>query len=119
MLSDDGDHQRSDSGWLEALAFGMAAAVVIQMARLASGFPNQEPTWLIRNAGLAVIPFPGWYFARRRGLSLRQTALMTVPLVAVTVVINVYPYAEGASTGTQTVGSTRGGLVRLGSCSLM
>ena len=44
-------------GWLEAFLFGLAAAVALQIARLAAGFPDEEPTWLARNLGLFVLPF--------------------------------------------------------------
>ena len=37
------------SGWLETLAFAVAAAVAIQVARLAADVPEEEPTWLVRN----------------------------------------------------------------------
>ena len=32
------------------LVFAVAAAVAIQVARLAAGFPDEEPTWFVRNA---------------------------------------------------------------------
>ena len=50
VLSGDDEPARASSGWLEALVFAVAAAVAIQVARLAAGFPDEEPTWLARNA---------------------------------------------------------------------
>ena len=35
------------------LVFAAIAVVVIQVARLIAGFPEEAPTWLIRNLGLA------------------------------------------------------------------
>ena len=93
-----GDEQQSDSRWGEALLFAVAAAVTIQVARLATGFPGEESWWLLRNASLLVMPFLAGYFARRRRLTLRQSGLMAVPFVIAAAVINVYPFAEGGST---------------------
>src|ERR671925_1774378 len=36
------------SGWVEAFVFAAAAAVAIQIARLAADFPDGEPTWVAR-----------------------------------------------------------------------
>ena len=58
-------------GWLDALVLAIAAAVAIQVARLAAGFPDDEPTWFERNLGLLVLPFLAAYFARRRQLDAR------------------------------------------------
>ena len=98
VLSGGGEHEHSDSGWPEALAFAVAAAVTVQVARLAAGFPGDEPSWLLRNAGLLVLPFLAGYFVRRRGLRLRPSLLTTAPFVIAAVVVNLYPYGESAST---------------------
>ncbi|HEX2042526.1 MAG TPA: permease prefix domain 1-containing protein [Acidimicrobiales bacterium] len=98
VLSGDGEDQQPDSQWAEALVFAVAAAVTIQVARLAAGFPSEEPSWLLRNASLLVMPFLAGYFARRRRLSLRQSLATAAPFVIAAVVINLYPYREGAST---------------------
>jgi len=97
-FSDGGDRQQSDSGWLEALVFAVAAAVTIQIARLAAGFPDQESSWLLRNASLFVMPFLAGYFARRRRLSLRQSMLTAVPFAIAALVVNLYPFIQGGST---------------------
>src|SRR5918992_1338500 len=62
---------RATGGWFEPLVFAVAAAVAFQIARLAAGFPDDEPNWLFRNAALFVLPFLAGYFARRRGLDTR------------------------------------------------
>ena len=98
VLSGDGEHEQVDSRWPEALGFAVAAGVTIQVARLAAGFPNEEPSWLLRNASLLVIPFLAGYFARRRAVPLRQGLLAAVPFVIAAVVINLYPFREDAST---------------------
>ena len=99
VLADGDDRQHSASRWLEALVFAVAAAVTIQIARLAAGFPEEEPAWLLRNASLFVLPFLGAYFARRRHLSLRPALMAIAPFVVAALVINLYPYSEGAATG--------------------
>lgn len=76
----------------------MAAAIAIQVARLAAGFPSNEASWLVRNASLLVLPFLAGYFARRRRLPLRRSLTAAVPFVIAAVLINLYPYTEGGST---------------------
>ncbi|HEX6300351.1 MAG TPA: permease prefix domain 1-containing protein [Acidimicrobiia bacterium] len=98
VTSDGGEERETDSRWLEAIVFAAAAAVTIQVARLAAGFPGEESSWLLQNASLFVLPFLGGYFARRRGLSMRHSLLTVVPFAIAAVVINLYPYVEGGST---------------------
>lgn len=98
FLSGGGEQQQPDSRWPEALVFAVAAAVTIQVARLAAGFPSEESWWLLRNASLLVMPFLAGYFARRRRLPLLESLLTAAPFVIAAVVINLYPYREGAST---------------------
>ena len=92
LFADDGERTRAAGGWLEPLAFALAAAVAIQLARLAAGFPDEEPTWLGRNLGLFVLPFLAAYFAHRRQLDLRQWLLGALPFAAAAVVVNAYPW---------------------------
>src|SRR5262245_57891352 len=66
VLSGDDEAARASSGWLEAFGFAAAAAVVIQIARLAAGFPDEEPTWFGRNVSPFVLPFLAASFARQR-----------------------------------------------------
>jgi hypothetical protein len=99
LVTSDGEaEQEAGRGWLEALVLAVAAALTVQVARLASGFPVEESPWLLRNASLFVLPFLAGYFARRRRLSIRQCLLTAVPFLIAAVVINVYPYVEGSST---------------------
>jgi hypothetical protein len=98
VLRGDDEPARRSGGWFEALVFALAAAVAIQVARLTAQFPEEEAGWLLRNAGLLVMPFLAGYFARRRRLTLRQSLLAAVPFVIAAVVINLYPYIEGSST---------------------
>jgi hypothetical protein len=84
--------------WFEALAFAFAAAVTMQLARLAAHFPEEEAGWLLRNIGLFVLPFLAGYFARRRQLDTRRWVFTAAPLVVVALVVNLYPYPPGSAT---------------------
>src|ERR671925_447425 len=95
VLSGDDEPARTFSGWFEPLVFAVAAAVVIQVARLAAGFPDEEPSWLGRNISLFVLPFLAAYFAGRRQLDLRRWALTAAPFVLAALVVNLYPYMGG------------------------
>ncbi|HEV2754394.1 MAG TPA: permease prefix domain 1-containing protein [Actinomycetota bacterium] len=98
VLSDEDEPARSASGWLEAFGFAAAAAVAIQAARLAAGFPGDETGWLPRNVALFVLPFLAGYFARRRGLDARGWALTVLPFALLALVVNVYPYDASSAT---------------------
>jgi hypothetical protein len=89
---------RPAGGLTEALAFAVAAAVTIHVARLAAGFPGEGSDWLLRNATLLVFPFLAGFFVRRRRLGLRQSLLTAAPFVVAAVLINLYPYQDGSST---------------------
>ena len=98
ILRDDDEPARAASGWFETLVFAVAAAVVVQVARLAAGFPDEEPTWLARNASLFVLPFLAGYFARRRELDGRGWVLTAAPFVLAALVVNLYPYDADSAT---------------------
>ena len=74
VLAGDDGPARAATGWLAAFAFAAAAAVTIQIARLAADFPDEEPTWFARNLSLFVLPFLAAYFARERQLDARAWA---------------------------------------------
>lgn len=100
VLSGDDGEEAAASRWLEVLLFAVAAAVTVQVARLVAGFPDEEPAWLFRNAGLLVIPFLAGWFARRRGLPRRHSLVTAAVFLAAAVVVNVYPYGrDGATEG--------------------
>ena len=98
VLRDHDEPTRETSGVFEALLFAVAAAVAIQIARIAAQFPEEQAGWLLRNVSLFVLPFLTGYFARRRRLSLRQSLLTAAPFVIAAVVINLYPFVEGSAT---------------------
>jgi len=99
LAGGDADDARPSGAMTTALAFAVAAAVTVQLARLAAGFPGEESWWLVRNASLLVLPYLAGYFALRRGLSSRQWLITAVPVVLAAAVINLYPVGEETSTG--------------------
>ena len=98
LLASDDDPAGASSGWLEAFVFAAAAAVAIQVARLAAGFPDDEPTWFARDLGLVVLPFLAAYFARGRELNVRRWVLTAMPFVLAALVVNLYPYDADSDT---------------------
>jgi hypothetical protein len=89
---------RTASGWVEAFLFAAAAAVAIQVARLASGFPDDEPTWFARNLSLFVLPFLAAYFARLREIDSRGWVVALAPFALAALVINLYPWGGDSDT---------------------
>src|SRR5215212_9057248 len=74
LVGGDVEPTRAAGDWLETVVFAVIAAVVVQIARLAAGFPDEEPGWLYRNGSLFVFPVLAAYFARRRQLTTAQCA---------------------------------------------
>jgi hypothetical protein len=98
VLSGEDDPAMASSGWLPTLVLAVAAAAAIQVARLAAGFPNAEPTWLARNATLFVLPFLAAYFVRQRQLDSRQWVLTAAAFVLAALVVNLYPWGTDSDT---------------------
>ena len=99
VLNGDEDRAATTSaGLLVALAFAIAAAVVIQIARLIAGFPDEQPAWFARNLSLFVLPFLAGYFAYRRRLDTRRWLLLVTPFALAALVVNLYPFAADSDT---------------------
>src|SRR5512132_428515 len=98
VLSGEDQPARVSSGLFETLVFALAAAVVVQIARLAADFPDEEPSWLARNSTLFVLPFLAGYFAHRRQLDTRRWVLSAAPFVLAALVVNLYPYDVDSDT---------------------
>jgi len=98
VLTGEDEPVRPSGGWPEALVPAVGAAVAVQVARLAAGFPAEEPGWLLRNAGLLVLPFLAAYFARRRRLDARRWLLTAAPFVLAALVVNLYPFRPDSAT---------------------
>ncbi len=113
LVGGDEEPARRPTGWLEALVFAVAAAVVVQVARLAAQGPEEVATWLVRNASLFVLPFLAGYFARRRQLDTRVWLLAAVPFVLAALVVNLYPYSPDSATEILGMNSATEALVAL------
>ena len=98
VLAGEEDELAAARRWPEAVLFAIGAAVTVQIARLLAGFPSEESFWLVRNATLFVLPFLAGWFVRRRGLGVRASLLAAAPFLVAAVVVNVYPYRDGAAT---------------------
>jgi hypothetical protein len=98
LVRGDEEPARAAGRWLETAVFAVLAAVAVQIARLAADFPDEEPNWLFRNAGLFVLPFLAGYFARRRQLDARGWALTASPFVLAALVVNLFPYDADSAT---------------------
>ena len=87
------------TGWVEALAFALGAAVAIQVARLAADASSGGGrSWLTRNATLFVLPFLAAYFARGRQLDTRRWVLAAVPFAVAALLVNLYPWDADSDT---------------------
>jgi hypothetical protein len=98
LASDEDESARAAGGWFEPLVFAAAAAIAIHIARLAAGFPDDEPTWFARNVSLFVLPFLAGYFAWRRQLDPRRWVLTAAPFALAALVINLYPWDADSDT---------------------
>jgi hypothetical protein len=98
VLSGGDEEEEAASRWPEMLLFAVAAAVAVQVARLISGFPDQESLWFVRNASLLVLPFLAGWFARQRRLPFRQWLATAVTFAIAAIVVNVYSFDGGSST---------------------
>ena len=98
LVGGDAEPALRPTGWFEALAFAAAAAVIVQIARLAADAPEEEQTWLLRNASLFVLPFLAGYFARRRQLDIRRWVLTAIPFLLAALLVNLYPYDADSDT---------------------
>ena len=106
VTSKEAEAGAGTAAWAHALLFALAAAVTVQVARLAAGFPEEEPTWFVRNLSLLVLPYLAGYFAVRRRLSWPRALLTLAPFAAAALLINLYPFVSGGAT--ELFAATRG-----------
>jgi len=94
-------------GVLPMVLFALAAAVVIQVARLFAQYSSDESEflgsgsamWFVRDLGLFVLPVLVGYLAWSRRLTGRRILVLAGVLVALAVVVSVFPFADDAATG--------------------
>ena len=78
--------------------FAAAAALTIQVARLAAGFPIEQESWLDRMRACSCSPSSPPTSPAGGDFPLRQSVILAVPFLIAAVVINVYPFIAGGST---------------------
>src|SRR5688500_12255665 len=98
VLHGDEEPRPGSAGWVQAFGFAVAAAVTMQIARLAAGFPEEEALWLFRNVALFVLPFLAAYFALRRELDARGWLITLAPFAVLALIVNLYPFEVDSST---------------------
>ncbi|MDP9495995.1 MAG: permease prefix domain 1-containing protein [Actinomycetota bacterium] len=100
--------ETSSEGLLWALGLAVLAGIAIQILRLIARemaaidsvtlFGEKSSLLFPRNAGLVILPFLAWYFARKHRLNTRQVLLAAVPFLAAALAVNLYPWAPDSST---------------------
>ncbi len=72
--------------------FALVAVVVIQTARLLSGYPQTEQPWFLRNLGFFLLPTLAVYFGVRRGISVRRWTVLGVVVAVLAIAANLIPH---------------------------
>ncbi|CAN5232407.1 hypothetical protein BH11ACT4_BH11ACT4_11970 [soil metagenome] len=80
------------------LVFAAAAAIAIQVVRIAAGFPGSAPSWLFRNAGFVVVPVLGAYFLVVRRAPWRRVLVLLAITVVLALVVNLFPFLPRSGT---------------------
>ena len=98
LVGGDEEPARRPTGWVETLAFAVAAAVAIQVARLAAEPPTRNrPGWCGTPVCSCCRSSPGT--SPTDGSSTRRGWVLTAsPFVVAALVVNLYPYAADSAT---------------------
>ena len=88
------------SSWPVMLVFAVIAAVVIEVARIASNFPNSTSgaEWFARDLGLFVLPVLAAYFAVVRWMPWRRILPLAAIVVVLALAVNLFPYHGDRAT---------------------
>jgi hypothetical protein len=86
----------STRGLAEAVVFAVLAAVFVHLPRLLD--PQISDHEYLSQAGLIVLVFLAWYFARRHHLSTTQTLLTTLPFLIGGLAVSLYPWQPDSQT---------------------
>ena len=99
VLASDDEPARASSGWLEALVFAVAAAVAIQVARLAAGFPDERTDLVRAERSACSCCRSSPRTSPADGSSTSGTGCSTAaPFVLAALVVNLYPYDADSDT---------------------
>ncbi|HEU4850316.1 MAG TPA: permease prefix domain 1-containing protein [Terrimesophilobacter sp.] len=83
---------------LVMLGFAFAAAVILQVARVIADSTGGTFSWFIRDTSLFILPVLAAYFAFSKRMPWRRVVALAGVLALLAVAVNVYPFAQGAST---------------------
>jgi hypothetical protein len=88
------------TSWPVMLIFAVIAAVLVQVARVASGIPQsyQGPAWFARDASLFVLPVLAAYFVVVRRMPWRRILTLAVIVAVLALAVNLFPYHGDAVT---------------------
>ncbi|GAB3618587.1 hypothetical protein GCM10027416_31440 [Okibacterium endophyticum] len=89
---------QSSRSILTMLGFAALAAVLIQAARLLAQMPGTNGLWFVRDLSFFVLPVLAGYFAVVRRVSWGQALGLVLTFAVLGSVVNVFPFAPGAST---------------------
>ena len=81
------------------LAFAALTAVLIQIARMLTAIPVASEAWFVRDISLFVLPVLAVYFAVVRRMPVRRALGLVGVVAALALAVNLFPFAERASTG--------------------
>ena len=91
-----------DRPFAEMLVFAALAAVVIQVARLIADGSAPHADWYGRNLAFFVLPVLGAYFVRVRRIPIRRVLPLAGVVVALAVLVNLYPFPTFPANGSFT-----------------
>jgi hypothetical protein len=96
-----GDGEGFGTEALVALACATGAAAAVKLPELFGVGMHQDqqlPAFYVRNLSLFVLPFLAAFFAWKRALAGASRLWLAAPFVVAAVLVNVMPFAPGAST---------------------
>ncbi|MEO8528346.1 MAG: permease prefix domain 1-containing protein [Pseudolysinimonas sp.] len=82
------------------LVFAVIAGGLLQGARLLSGIPGGDTTWLPRNASLIVLTVLAAYLAWTHRIGIRIAVVLGAVVAVIAVLINVLPSLQPVATGS-------------------
>jgi len=88
------------SSWPVMLIFAVVAAVAVQVARIASGFPYTQrgAEWFLRDVSLFVLPVLAAYFVVVRRMPWRRILPLAVIVAVLALAVNLFPYHGDRAT---------------------
>ena len=89
---------RRRNGLALAVGLGVAAALVVKIPALFGLTIEGDPEFYARNLALLILPFLAAYFLIRHRSGIGTVVAVTVPFVAMALVLNLYPFALDGST---------------------